>query len=67
MLTGLSFYQNLKNGHFWSPLCKGDLKTPQNLLPSSSWGIVMLYFSVGMHNFTPIGLDLYETQQEKET
>jgi hypothetical protein len=21
----------LKFGHFWSPLCKGDLKTPQNL------------------------------------
>lgn len=34
---------------------------------SSSWRIVMLYFSVGLHNFTPIGLDLYETQQEKET
>ena len=29
---GFSFCQNLKNAHFWSPLCKGDLKTPQNLL-----------------------------------
>ena len=26
------FFQKLKNGHFWSPLCNGDLKTPQNLL-----------------------------------
>ena len=43
--------------HFWSPQCK---RWPQNTSKSTtpSWRIVMLCFSVDLHNFIPINLDL---------
>ena len=53
-LTGLYFFKNSKMVTFGHHCAKVTSKHLKISCSSSPWRIVMLYFSVGLHNFIPI-------------